>query len=454
MSEIAVKFVDVDSLVPYARNARTHSPEQIDQIARSIQEFGWTNPILVDEKNGILAGHGRLAAALKLGLKRVPVIELSHLTEEQKKAYILADNKLALNAGWDVDLLKSELEELQDFGFDLELVGFSWEELNDLLGDDLVLENDKDPDDCPDAPDEPYSQAGDIWELGPHRVMCGDATDLAAWAALMGDEKADVIWTDPPYNVAYESKLAGSIKNDDMDDGAFRTFLLSCFKALFEISKPGAPVYVAHADIEGFNFRAAFREAGFKLSRCLIWKKNTLVLGHSDYHWIHESILYGWKPGSKHRWYGGRKKVTFHELGDVAVMTEDGRLAVQVGDRLLVLKEDAVAEEIPTTVFYHDKPRRNAAHPTMKPVGLIERMLRNSARPRDIVVDAFGGSGSTLMAAERLGMCARLMELDPKFVDVICARWANYTGRIPRNLITGDEFPRERLASLSSVVSA
>ncbi|RMD61670.1 site-specific DNA-methyltransferase, partial [Candidatus Parcubacteria bacterium] len=389
-----VRIVKLSDLKPYARNARTHSPEQVEQIALSIKEYGWTNPILVDKNNEIIAGHGRYAAAERLGISEVPVVVLDDLTEEQKRAYVLADNKIALNAGWDEDLLKAELSELRDAGFDLELTGFSWEEINDLLLDEI--ETEKDPEECPETPEEPYSQEGDMWVLGPHRVLCGDSTSAPAWSKLMDGELADVIWTDPPYNVAYESDLAGSIKNDDMDDGAFRAFLLACFRVLFEISKPGAPIYVAHADTEGLNFRAAFREAGFKLANCLIWKKNALVLGRSDYQWIHEPILYGWKPGSKHRWYGGRKQVTFQDLGDVAVMTDDGRLAVQVGDRLLVLKEDAIAEERQSTVIYHDKPKRSAAHPTMKPVSLVERLLKNSARPNDIVVDAFGGSGSTL----------------------------------------------------------
>ena len=450
---LQVRLVEVDKLAAYPRNARTHSPEQVEQIARSIQEFGWTNPILVDGDNGILAGHGRLAAALKLGLKKVPVIELSHLSEEQKRAYILADNKIALNAGWDLDLLRTELLDLKEAGFDLDLTGFSLEEINDLLLG-VAVEDDKDPDDCPDAPEVAHSQLGDIWELGPHRVMCGDSTSPAAWASLMAGEKADAVWTDPPYNVAYESKLAGSIANDDMSDSQFAAFLRDVMNCLAQVMKPGAPIYVAHADTEGLNFRAAFVAAGLKLSGCLIWRKDSLVLGRSDYQWIHEPILYGWKPGSSHRWYGGRKQVTVVDLGDPVSQLPDGRWAIVVGGRTLVLAPDAVAEELEPSVIDHPKPKRSAAHPTMKPVGLIERMLRNSARPKDIVVDAFGGSGSTLMAAERLGMSARLMELDPRFVDVICARWAHYTGRTPKNLVTGEDFPADRLQELGSKLSA
>jgi DNA modification methylase len=259
----------------------------------------------------------------------------------------------------------------------------------------------------------------------------------------MGTELADAVWTDPPYNVAYESALAGKIKNDDMSAADFGELLSGAFGCLFAVMKPGASIYVAHADTEGYAFRKAFADRGFKLSGCLIWKKNALVLGRSDYQWIHEPILYGWKPGSKHRWFGGRKQVTVQELGDVSPFTQqaDGTWAIRIGDQTMVVSGDAKIEgPQPSSVLFHEKPQRSQEHPTMKPVGLIERMLSHSARPGDIVVDAFGGSGSTLMAAERLGMCARLVELDTRFVDVIIRRYQDYTGRQATLESTGETF--------------
>lgn len=259
----------------------------------------------------------------------------------------------------------------------------------------------------------------------------------------MQSEVADIVWTDPPYNVAYESALAGKIQNDDMSDASFLQLLRGVFACLYSVLKPGAAIYVAHADTEGLNFRRAFKEANFKLSGCLIWKKNALVLGRSDYQWIHEPILYGWKPGSKHRWFGGRKLTTVQELGETSPFEQqpDGTWAIKIGDHTMVVSGDAkVSAPQPSSVLYHDKPTRSAEHPTMKPVALIERMLCNSARSADIVVDAFGGSGSTMMAAERLGMVARLCELDPKFVDVTVRRWQEYTGRDAVLQSTGKTF--------------
>jgi DNA modification methylase len=253
------------------------------------------------------------------------------------------------------------------------------------------------------------------------------------WDALMRGEVADCVWTDPPYNVAYESRLAGKIENDDLGDREFLEMLRGAFACLASVMKPGAAIYVAHADGEpGYAFRRAFREVGFKLSGCLIWRNNQLVLGRSDYQWIHEPILYGWKPGSRHRWFGGRKQVTVQELGETSpfVQQEDGTWAVRIGDQTLIVEGGAkVTGPSPSSILFHDKPSRSAEHPTMKPVALIERMLCHSARSGDLVVDAFGGSGSTLIAADRLGMSARLVELDPKFVDVIVRRWQEYTGR-------------------------
>ncbi len=431
----------VADLLPYARNARTHSDGQVAQIVASMKEFGFTNPILTDGEDGILAGHGRVLAAHVLRLAIVPTIDISHLTPAQRRAYILADNKIALNAGWDIGLLKVELADLKVDGFDLSLTGFSLEELDELLQEELPA--DKDPDQVPDVPEAPHTVPGDIWLLGAHKVMCNDSTSVSAWQAMLGEELADCVWTDPPYNVAYESKLAGKIKNDDMGDEAFCDFLCAAHNALYAIMKPGAAIYVAHADTEGYNFRYAFKHAGLKLAGCLIWRKDSLVLGRSDYQWQHEPILYGWKPGSAHRWYGGRKQTTVRDLGDASPFERqaDGRYTFTVGDQVMVVTGEVQVEALPSSLIRCPKPKRSAEHPTMKPTELIEKQLKSSARPGDIIVDAFGGSGSTLMAADRLGMCARLSELDPKFCDVIIRRWQQYTGRRAIHAVTGAPFP-------------
>ena len=450
MEAMAVKLVEVDRLIGYARNAKKHSNEQIDLICRSIEEYGWTVPCLIDGANGIIAGHGRVAAANRLGLKRVPCIDLSHLSETQKRAYVIADNQIPnFGTSWDMDMLKLELTELRAADFDLALTGFSVDELMEMLDPQQVT--DTDPDEVPDVPETPHSKLGDMWLCGPHRVRCGSSTDPADWAKLMQGELADLQACDPPYNVAYESKLAGSIKNDDMGAEQFRQFLFDFYSASFGVMKPGAAMYVAHSDSEGIAFREQFIKAGFKLSSCLTWKKNALVLGRMDYQPISEPILYGWKEGSKHRWFGGRKNVTVHEIGNYPPFEklDDGRYAIRDGDRVLYVSSDAVLEEQPTSILYHDKPKRSALHPTMKPVGLWERLMKNSARPKDIVIDGFGGSGTTMVAADRLGMVARLMELDPRFVDVICVRYFMLTGRVPVNAETGESFPKEVIDRLS-----
>jgi len=423
------KVLSIDALKPYERNARTHSPEQVAQLVASMEQFGFTNPLLIDDEFRIIAGHGRMEAAKVLRMGEVPCIVLSGLTDEQRRALVLADNQLALNAGWDLELLKGELGDLQTAGFDIGVIGFDADFLNGLF--DLEPEGKTDPDAVPGVPDEPVSKPGDVWVLGPHRVMCGDSTSITDVERLMGGALADCCWTDPPYNVAYESKLAGKIKNDDMADSEFRDFLLAAYGCMFVAMKPGAPIYVAHADTEGYNFLSAFKQAGFKLSGCLIWRKDSLVLGRKDYQRIHEPILYGWKEGSKHRWYGGRKQTTMIDLGENSPFKrlEDGRYSIQIGDRLMIIDGSAAIEELVPSVINEPKPKKSAEHPTMKPVALIERMLKHSARKGDLILDLFGGSGSTMMAAERLGMSSCLMELDPKFVDVIVKRWEDYTGR-------------------------
>lgn len=331
LESMQIELVNIDDLKAFARNSRTHSDDQVAQIAGSIKEFGFTNPVLIDGDGGIIAGHGRVMAARKLSMNQVPCLRLDGLSEAQKRAYVIADNKLALNAGWDLEMLRLELDELQKIGFDIALTGFSALEINELLLEDP---SDKDPDEVPDLPVNPISKMGDTWICGPHKVRCGDSTKAEDWKALMGTEQCDAVWCDPPYNVAYESKLAGKIKNDSMSNDSFYQFLFDYYANVITVMKAGAPIYVAHADTEGLNFRGAFKAAGFKLSGCLIWKKNSLVLGRSDYQWMHEPILYGWKPGSSHKWYGGRKQVTVQDLGEGSMFEKlsDGRYAFRDGD--------------------------------------------------------------------------------------------------------------------------
>ena len=388
---IQITYKPIQDLIPYARNSRTHSDAQVAQIAASIREFGWTNPILLDGENGIIAGHGRLLAAQKLGETQVPTIELSHMTEAQKRAYVIADNKLALNAGWDDEMLMAEFEDLKDAGFDLELTGFTLDEIGKLTPEELN-EGLTDEDEAPPIPEEPKTKPGDIYILGKHRLMCGDSTSIDHLERLCAGQLVDMWLTDPPYNVAYEgkTKAALTIKNDSMGDDQFRQFLRDAYVAADTVMKPGAVFYIWHADSEGYNFRGAAQDAGWKVRQCLIWKKSTMVMGRQDYHWKHEPCLYGWKEGAGHLWATDRKQ---------------------------------------TTILEFDKPSRNGEHPTMKPVALFEYQLLNNTKGGDIVLDSFGGSGTTLIAAEKNGRTARIMELDPKYCDVIVKRWEEFTGK-------------------------
>ena len=387
----------VDKLIPYVNNSRTHSDEQVAQIAASIKEFGWTNPILIDGENGIIAGHGRLLAARKLGYKEVPTIELKDLTETQKKAYIIADNRLALNAGWDNEMLTIELNDLLADGFALDILGFDTKELNALLEPEVV-EGLTDEDEAPPLPPEPKTKLGDIYQLGNHRLMCGDSTSIEHLERLCNGQSVDMWLTDPPYNVAVQGGNHGDpnrknglkIMNDKMPDEDFRQFLRDAYVAADTVMKSGAVFYIWHADSEGYNFRGAAKDAGWNVRQCLIWKKSSIVMGRQDYQWKHEPCLYGWKEGAGHLWATDRKQ---------------------------------------TTILEFDKPSRNGEHPTMKPVALFEYQLLNNTKGGDIVLDSFGGSGTTLIAAEKNGRVARLMELDPKYCDVIVKRWEDFTGK-------------------------
>lgn len=387
--KLKIEYRKVSDLLPYARNARTHSDAQVSQLAASIKEFGFNNPVAVDGDGMILCGHGRVMAAQKLGMTEIPTVCLSHLSPTQVKAYILADNKLALNAGWDNDMLKVELEDLKDSDFDLNLTGFSDDELKDILVEDPIEVQEDNFDGEP--PEVAKSQLGNIWTMGEHRLMCGDSTSENDVKCLMQGELADLLITDPPYNVAYQggTKDKLTILNDKQDSDSFRQFLRDAFNAANSVMKPGAAFYIWHADTEGYNFRGAVHDVGWTVRECLIWVKNSLVLGRQDYQWRHEPCLYGWKEGT-HLWASDRKQ---------------------------------------TTVIEMDRPVRNGIHPTMKPVGLFDYQIKNNTRESDVVLDLFGGSGTTLIACEQNGRKSRLMELDPKYVDVIVNRWQKLTGK-------------------------
>ena len=397
-----IEQIGIATLIPFAKNSRTHSDAQVAQIAASIREFGFTNPVLIDEANGIIAGHGRVMAARKLKLTEVPCIRLSHLSDAQKRAYVIADNKLALNAGWDEAMLKLELADLKALDFDLDLTGFDTDEIDALLAE-KGTEGLTDPDETPEPPVEPVTRLGDVWVCGQHRVMCGSSLEMTAIERLCGDQRVDMLLTDPPYNVAYTGKTkdALTIQNDSMGDEAFRTFLRDAFVTADAVLKPGAVFYVWHADSEGYNFRGACKDAGWKVRQCLIWQKSSMVMGRQDYHWQHEPCLYGWKDGAGHLWASDRKQ---------------------------------------TTLLKFDRPSRSEDHPTMKPVALFEYQLLNNTKGGDIVLDSFGGSGTTLIAAEKNGRIARIMELDPKYVDVIVKRWEDFSGQKAVLESTGEPF--------------
>lgn len=411
-----LEAVAVADLIPYARNSRTHDDVQVAQIAASIQEFGFTNPVLIDSENGIVAGHGRVLAARKLGLDEVPCIRLTDLSEAQRKAYVIADNKLALNAAWDNEMLLLEIQELQAADFDLALLGFSDDELEALKPQEIAPGL-TDEDAVPELQPDPISKPGDVWVLGKHRVMCGDSTVIDAVETLMAGGLADQLVTDPPYNVAYTGKTKDALKiqNDSMSDESFRQFLRDAFVAADTVMKPGAVFYICHADSEGYNFRGACMDAGWKVRQCLIWKKQTLVMGRQDYHWKHEPCLYGWKDGSGHLWASDRKQ---------------------------------------TTVLEFDRPTSSTLHPTMKPVELVEYQVLNNTKGSDVVLDLFGGGGSTLIACEKSGRYARLMELDPKYVDVIVRRWQEFTGKQATHEATGATFDEVAADSTKAVAEA
>ena len=383
------QLVDINKLVPYANNARTHNKEQILKLRSSLREFGFVNPVIIDREYNVLAGHGRIMAAKEEGIAEVPCVYADHLTEAQKKAYILADNRMALDAGWDDELLAVEMEELQNLGFDLGLTGFDESEIADLfdINSDEAKQDDFDVDAELEKPCK--SKTGDIWHLGKHTVICGDSTLPKTYTTLLGDTKVNLVCTDPPYGVSFKSASGLTIQNDSMKNEEFYTFLLSSFQRMAEHLEKGGSAYVFHADTEGLNFKKAFIDAGFHLAGCCIWVKDSLVLGRSDYQWQHEPVLYGFMQNGKHHWYSDRKQ---------------------------------------TTIWHFDKPKRNANHPTSKPLDLLGYPIGNSTQENGVVMDTFGGSGSTLMACEQMNRICYTMELDEKYASVILRRYVEDTG--------------------------
>lgn len=387
---LKIQYKTIKDLIPYARNSRTHSDAQVAQIAASIKEFGWTNPVLLDGENGIIAGHGRVLAAQKLGQKEVPTIELSHLSDSQKRAYIIADNKLSLNAGWDNDMLFTEFTELRDAGYDLGLTGFLNEEIA-ALTPEVINEGLVDEDETPEPPVEPKTKPGDIYQLGNHRLMCGDSTSIDAVDKLMAGQKADMVFTDPPYGMSYDGgrgkKQFGMIKNDDAQGENLILLVRDALSTAKTSSKEGASAYVCFPWRTYAEFESAMQSCGFAINSCIVWDKKSVGLGHQDYRPQHEFIFYS-KGG---QFYGDRSQ---------------------------------------SDVWYMSRGNTSAyIHPTQKPVELIEKAIKNSSKAGDVVIDCFGGSGSTIIACQKTNRAARLMELDPKYCDVIVERWEKFTGK-------------------------
>jgi len=391
--------VPVDRLIPYINNARTHSPEQIKKLRASLREFGFVNPVIIDREYNVIAGHGRIMAAKEEGITEVPCVYADHLTEAQKKAYILADNRMALDAGWDEEMLRVEIEALREMEFDPMLAGFDEKELEALYAGDGDDAKDDDFDLSAALEKASFVEPGDIWTVGRHRLMCGDATKAEDVETLMGGERANLIVTDPPYGVSFKSSSGLTIQNDSMKNEEFYEFLLSAFRAMAAVLEKGGAAYVFHADTEGLNFRRAFIDAGFHLAGCCIWVKDSLVLGRSDYQWQHEPILYGFLQNGKHPWYSDRKQ---------------------------------------TTIWNYAKPKRNENHPTSKPLDLLGYPICNSSQENAIVIDTFGGSGSTMMACEQTGRICRMMELDPKYASVILRRYVEDFGNADQVYVERD----------------
>lgn len=416
--------MQVAELIPYERNAKRHDDRQVANVMESIREFGFAQPIVADKNNVVIIGHCRLIAAKRLGLRTVPVLRMEELNEEQAQKLRLLDNKLN-ESEWDMELLAEDIPELDWSGFDID-----WE--IEQMGDEAV---DIVETEVPEEPEEPQAKVGDLYQLGAHRLICGDSTDAEVLRQLMDGAVADLLLTDPPYNVNYEEKEKAllkarpnarvakgqktEIKNDAMDGESFRAFLVAAFKAAQEVMKPGAAFYIWHAESEGLNFRTAAQAAGLTIRQCLVWVKQHFVLGRQDYQWIHEPCLYGWTEGAAHYF--------IHDRTNSTVLEYPEDLKKLKKEELIKIIEQMHQE--PTSIIKHDKPTKSALHPTMKPTELMADLIKNSSRPGENILDTFGGSGTTLMAAEQLGRHCFMSELNPVYIDVIIKRWEEYTGQ-------------------------
>jgi site-specific DNA-methyltransferase (adenine-specific) len=400
-----IQEYEISKVVPYKNNPRINV-DAVNVVKKSLKEFGFQQPLVIDKDNKIVVGHTRLLAAKELGLKTVPCVVANNLSDEQIKAYRIMDNKSAEFASWNYGLLTKEVTDLLEAEYDFNLTGFDKFELKDL-GIDVDLgfvdNPQSDEDEAPVPPANPITSLGDLWVLGSHMVLCGDATKSDDLGLLMKDKKADLYLTDPPYNVDYTGGTKDALKiiNDNFNDSNFRAFLTDSFKTSKEKIKKGASFYIFHADLEGYNFRAAVREANFNIKQCLIWCKDSLVLGRSDYQWQHEPILYGWVEGESHSWYSDRKQ---------------------------------------TTILNFARPTKNKEHPTMKPISIIQYLIQNSSKKEDIVLDTFLGSGSTLIACEKTHRNCYGLELDPVYCDVTIQRWQNFTGNDAIHLETNKTY--------------
>lgn len=402
--------VRIDEIKPYENNAKEHPKEQIEQIKKSILDYGNNDPIAVDENNVIIEGHGRYIAMCDLGFDEVEIIRLEHMTEEQKKAYRLVHNKLTMNSDFDFDMLEKELallqnQDMQEFGFDF-IPDFTTEATDEDIIEE-VLQSEA----------EARTKAGDVWQLGKHRLICGDCTKQAVIETLLDGDKVDLLLTDPPYNVAIENSEGLTIANDNMSDTAFYEFLKDAFYSADSVMKEGAAFYVWHGESEGLNFRRACQYTGWDIKQCLIWVKNQNTIGRQDYQWKHEPCLYGWKNGGAHYFVKNRKQST--------VIDDDINLELLTAEELRELLADFIE---PTTVIREGKPLKNGEHPTMKPIPLIKKQVKNSTKKGGKVLDLFGGSGTTLLACEELDRVCYMCELDPIYCDVIIKRWEELTG--------------------------
>lgn len=422
---LQIEYISPQELKAYDKNAKIHDRPQIEDIKNSIKAFGMNDPIAVWKDNVIIEGHGRLIACKELEMDAVPVIRLDHLTDQQRKAYCLAHNKLTMNTGFDLDLLQAELDSIVDF----DMLNFGFFDEEQHPEEEKEVEEDEFE---PQPLEEPKSRVGQVYKLGRHRLIVGDSTDQAVIDKLMDGAEADLLITDPPYNVDYTGKTKDALKieNDKMSDSHFRQFLVDALSACNKVMKPGAAFYIWHADSEGFNFRGACHDIGWTVRQCIIWNKNTMVLGRQDYQWKHEPCLYGWKEGAGHYFVDDRKQTT---------VLEDAKsldFKSMKKPELIQLLEEIFADKISTSVLNEKKPAASEFHPTMKPLKLIGRLVKNSSKPEQNVLDSFGGSGSTLMVCEQLNRTCYTCELDPKYADVIIERWEQYTGEKAELVIT------------------